>query len=61
MRSTGDHWAQESGDGRATVTLTLTLAGPLARLTALLYARLIRRYVRMEAEGLRRAVEEAVS
>jgi uncharacterized membrane protein len=57
VRSTGDHWAQETGDGQTTVTLTLTLAGPLARLTAVLYARLIRRYVRMEAEGLRRAVE----
>jgi hypothetical protein len=36
--------------------LTLTLSGPLARPTAMLFSRLIRRYVRMEAEGLRRKV-----
>jgi len=52
VRSTGDHWAREDG-GQTTVELTLTLAGPLARLTGLLYAGLIRRYVRLEANGLR--------
>jgi hypothetical protein len=57
VRSTGDHWAQEAGDGRTAVTLTLTLSGPLARMTAMLYSGLIRRYVRMEADGLRREVE----
>src|SRR5215207_7010074 len=40
MRSTGDHWARDAGGGRASVTLTLTLSGPLARLTALVYSRL---------------------
>jgi hypothetical protein len=33
------------------------MSGPLARLTATLYARLIRRYVRMEADGLRAEAE----
>jgi hypothetical protein len=56
LRSTGDHWARETGDGRTTVALTLTLSGPLARMTGVLYSRLIRRYVRMEAEGLGREV-----
>lgn len=55
VRSTGDHWAQDTGDGRTTATLTLTLAGPLARPSAMLFSRLIRRYLRLEAEGLRRA------
>jgi hypothetical protein len=57
VRSTGDHWAQEAGDGHTAVTLTLTLSGPLARMIAMLYSGLIRRYVRMEADGLRREVE----
>ncbi len=57
VRSVGDHWAQEAADGRTTAALTLTMSGPLARLTATLYARLIRRYVRMEADGLRAEAE----
>jgi uncharacterized membrane protein len=57
VRSTGDHWAHDEGDGRTTVTLALTLAGPLAGMTALFYSGLIRRYIRMEAAGLRREVE----
>jgi uncharacterized membrane protein len=56
VRSTGDHWAQDAGGGRSTVTLALTMSGPLARLTAFVFGRLIRRYVRIEAEGLRREV-----
>jgi hypothetical protein len=54
VRSTGDHWARSGADGRTTVTLTLALSGPLARLSALFYSGLIRRYVRMEADALRR-------
>jgi Polyketide cyclase / dehydrase and lipid transport len=57
VRYSGDHWAEPTGDGRTTASLTLILAGPLARITALFFARMIRRYVRMEADGLRRAVE----
>jgi uncharacterized membrane protein len=53
VRSTGGHWARDEGDGRTTVTLVLTMTGPLAPVVATLYAPLIRRYVRMEAEGLR--------
>ena len=59
VRSVGDHWAQEAGDGRTTVTLALTLSGPLARITGFLFSRLIRRYVRMEAAGLRREAERS--
>jgi uncharacterized membrane protein len=61
VHSTGEHWAHDAGDGRTTVTLALILAGPLARITALLYASLIRRYVRIEAEGLRNEVGRAPS
>jgi hypothetical protein len=57
VRSTGGHWARATKGGRTSVTLTLTLAGPLAGLTGLLYGRLIRRYVRAEADGLRRELE----
>jgi hypothetical protein len=39
------------------VTVMLTLSGPLARIIAVFYSRLIRRYVRMEANGLRHEVE----
>lgn len=57
VRTTGYHWAREAGAGRTTVELALAFSGPLARITAMAYSRLIRRYVRMEAEGLRREVE----
>ena len=57
VRSTGGHWAHEAGADRTIVTLTLTLSGPLARMTAMVFSRLIRRYIRMEAEGLRHEVE----
>jgi Polyketide cyclase / dehydrase and lipid transport len=57
VRSTGEHWARDAGDGRTTATLTLAMSGPLARLTGMAFSGLIRRYVRMEAEGLRREVE----
>jgi hypothetical protein len=57
VRSTGDHWAHETGDGRTTATLTLTLSGPLARISALIYSGLIRRYLRMEAGGLGREMQ----
>jgi hypothetical protein len=61
VHSVGDHWAHDSGDGGTTVTLALTLTGPLARLTTLFYSGLIRRYVRMEADGLRAEVARRAS
>ncbi|MBO4207514.1 SRPBCC family protein [Micromonospora echinofusca] len=59
VHSTGDHRVRPVGADRAEVTLTLTLDGPLARLTTFLGARLIRRYLGMEADGLRRRVEHS--
>jgi hypothetical protein len=58
VRNVGGHWASDNGDGTCTAELTLSFAGPLARVVKLLYAGLIRRYIRMEAEGLRKAAEE---
>ncbi|MFI6823095.1 SRPBCC family protein [Micromonospora sp. NPDC050187] len=57
VRTTGDHRVRPAGPGRSEATLTLRLDGPLARLTALLGGRVIRRYLGMEADGLRREVE----
>jgi hypothetical protein len=39
--------------------MTLALSGPLARITAMIYSRLICQYVRMEADRLCREVESA--
>ncbi|WBB77801.1 SRPBCC family protein [Micromonospora sp. WMMD882] len=57
VRTTGDHRARAVDAGRTEAVLTLTLDGPLARLSALFAARLIRRYLDQEAEGLRREAE----
>lgn len=52
----GDHSVESTADG-SRVTLTLRQSGPLAGLVGMLYSRLITRYVRMEAEGLKREAE----
>jgi uncharacterized protein YndB with AHSA1/START domain len=57
VRTTGDHQVRPTGPERCEAVLTLRLDGPLARVAALLYGRLIRRYLGMEADGLRREVE----
>lgn len=57
IRNVAGHWATDNGDGTCTAELTLSFAGPLARVATLFYAGLIRRYVRTEAEGLRRTAE----
>lgn len=44
----------EPTDRGCRVTLSVTFSGPLAGLIALFYGGLTRRYIRMEAEGLRR-------
>lgn len=50
------HVIEPRGDG-ARVTLSLDFRGPLARLVAWWFGGLTRRYVRMEAEGLKRRAE----
>ncbi len=54
--TTGGHYVTPAGDGSA-VRLTLDQKGPAAPLIGLLYGRLTRRYVTMEAEGLKRLAE----
>jgi uncharacterized protein YndB with AHSA1/START domain len=51
------HRIEPLGEGRSRVTLSVDQSGPLAWLAALLFGRLGRRYVRMEAEGLKRRSE----
>ncbi|GAA0725567.1 SRPBCC family protein [Dactylosporangium roseum] len=57
IRNVAGHWITDHDDGTCEVELTLSFAGPLARVTTLLYGGLIRRYVHLEAEGLRAASE----
>jgi len=57
IRNVAGHWATDNGDGTCTAELTLSFAGPAARLTTFFYQGLIRRYVAMEAAGLKHAAE----
>lgn len=53
--TTASHDLADQGEGTSEVTLTFEMVGPLAGVTGLLFERLIRRYVQMEAEGLAKA------
>ncbi|WP_320064711.1 SRPBCC family protein [Micromonospora sp. RTGN7] len=57
VRSRGDHLIVPLPDGRVRVELTLEQRGPLAAPVGWLYGGLTRRYLRLEAEGLRRRCE----
>ena len=57
LRSMGDHAVRPAGEARSVATLTFEQRGPLGALTGLLFGRLIRRYVDIEAEGLKRRSE----
>jgi hypothetical protein len=61
IRNVGGHWAVDNGDGTCTAELTLSFTGPLAFVARLFYSGLIRRYMRMEAEGLRATAEARAS
>lgn len=50
----GEHDVISRGDGTCQVRLALDQTGPLGSLFGLLYRRLTRRYVQMEADGLAR-------
>ncbi|GAA4369090.1 SRPBCC family protein [Actinomadura sp. NPDC048032] len=58
ITTTGGHEVAPAPGGRSTVRLTLDQKGPLAPLFALLAGRLFRRYVAMEAEGLKTKAEQ---
>ncbi len=56
MASRAEHRIEPTGAG-SHVVLVLEQTGPFAGVTGLFYARLIRRYVRAEAEGLKKRAE----
>ena len=56
-RGVGEHVVSPRVAGGCTATLRLTQRGPAARLVGALLDRLTRRYVRMEAEGLKARCE----
>ena len=56
-RGVGEHVVSPRMAGGCTATLRLTQRGPAARLVGALLDRITRRYVRMEAEGLKARCE----
>lgn len=58
VRTTGEHRLLPLPDGRTRLELAIDQSGPLAGLIGRLYGGLLRRYVRMEADGLRRRCEQ---
>ncbi|MCX4385878.1 SRPBCC family protein [Micromonospora peucetia] len=58
VRSLGEHRVLSLPDGRSRVELAVTQSGPLAGPVGWLYGDLLRRYLRMEADGLRRRCEQ---
>jgi uncharacterized membrane protein len=59
LRSVGRHRVDGVGDGASRVTLSLIWSGPLTPVVRLLYGNLSRRYVEMEAQGLKRRCESS--
>ena len=59
LLSVGVHRVDAAGDHTSRVTLSLTWSGPLAPVIRLLFGNLSRRYVEMEAQGLKRRCEAA--
>lgn len=57
LRSLGEHTVEPLGADSSRVVLRLTHSGALAGPVRIVYGGLIRRYLRFEAEGLKRAVE----
>lgn len=56
----GEHWvAPGSGPGRCRVTLTIRQSGWLAPVIGMVFAGITRRYMKLEAEGLRARCEES--
>ena len=59
LLSVGGHRVDAAGEHASRVTLSLTWSGPLAAVMRLLFGKLSRRYVEMEAQGLKRRCEAA--
>jgi uncharacterized membrane protein len=60
MRSRGSHHLKPGPDGGTDVELTIRQEGPFARLFGWWLKAIDEKYVRMEIEGLKRHVEDAV-
>ena len=58
LHSVGEHTVEPTGSDSSRVVLRLTHSGALAGVARLGWGGLIRRYVRLEAEGLKRAAQE---
>ncbi|MBK1786941.1 SRPBCC family protein [Prauserella cavernicola] len=54
----GGHWLTDA-DGAVTATLTLEQRGPLGAVLGMVLGGLSRRYVNLEADGLKRAAESS--
>jgi len=61
LTTVGTHEVREVGSGRSELTLGIDISGPLAPLVALLEGRRSRRYVGLEAAGLKRGAETAAT
>lgn len=59
MTSVAGHRVEALGEGRARLTLALEMRGFLIPVVALFYKGLTNRYMRREAEGMKRASESA--
>ncbi|MCF0096490.1 SRPBCC family protein [Micromonospora sp. MH99] len=59
VRTRGEHRVLPLPGGRTRVEVAIDQAGPLAGLIGLLYGGLLRRYVRLEADGLRARAERS--
>lgn len=57
LMTVAGHRVDAAGDHASRVTLSLTWSGPLAPVIRLLFGKLSRRYVEMEAQGLKRRCE----
>lgn len=58
VRTRGEHRLLPLPDGRTRVELVIAQSGPLAGLIGWLYGDLLRRYLRLEADGLKRRSEQ---
>ena len=57
--SIAGHRVEALGEGRARLTLTLDMGGLLIPIMLLFYRDLTNRYMKLEAEGMKRAAESA--
>jgi uncharacterized protein YndB with AHSA1/START domain len=59
VKTWAEHRVEAAADGRSKVTLGIRQSGPLAWLAALYFGKTTRRYVEMEADGLKRFCESS--